>query len=115
MELLTVNWTNTFVVVGFGFGMVLTILTLLVLLLIAFRNVVGFLSGRLATRKTVVRQDTDIPSHRATSASGTVAAISMALHQYTTEVHDTESFILTITHSNRPHSPWKALGIQRPK
>lgn len=113
MELLEVNWTNTFSVVGFGFTMVLIILTLLVFLLIFFEKSVAALNvgKNKPEKKKEVKSAASAAAdhlHKGYVTEEEMAAISMALHLYFDDVHDNESNVIKIKRVERRYSPWSS-------
>ncbi|MDR1585154.1 MAG: OadG family protein [Prevotellaceae bacterium] len=120
MELLAINWSNTFVVVGFGFAMVLVILILLVFLLLLFEKTMSA-ANRENKKKEVISvkvNPVDSISNKNSANGGDIseddlAAISTAIFLYFDEIHDKESNIITIKRIERRYSPWnsKIYGI----
>jgi len=108
MVTLTVNWSNTFTVVGFGFATVLIILTLLVYLLMLFEKVARFTAP---AEKSVEKVSEKVVAAKQQSGLSpeVVVAIAAALDSYTNdEVHDHEAGVLTIKKTERNYSPWNA-------
>lgn len=82
----------------------------LLLLFISFK-IVGVIALRLAKRNAMIAKGTNDPKEveLAGEESGEVfAAISMALHQSQSTVHDIEETILTINRVKRNYSPWNS-------
>jgi Oxaloacetate decarboxylase, gamma chain. len=110
MELLTVNWTNTFVIVGFGFAMVLIILTLLVFLLQLFEKTMSVVESRKNKPNKVVSAKINIEemTHGGDVCEEDLVAISAAVFLYFDEVHDNESNVIKIKRVQRRYSPWNS-------
>lgn len=110
--LLTVNWNNTWIVVGLGIGLVLTILAMLVLLLLLWQKANVALSPKQEPSAAPVIPKDETPqvavSQRKTTENADVAAIATALFLYFDEVHDTESAVLTFTNPDRRFSTWNS-------
>ena len=81
----------------------------LILLYVAFR-IIGRISVYLSKRNAMRAKGIDKHEAKAlTQAPGEVyAAISMALHEMQSEVHDVEETVLTITRVKRSYSPWSS-------
>ncbi len=81
----------------------------LILLYVAFR-VIGKVSVHLSKRNAMKAKGID--KHEAkelTQTPGEIyAAISMALHEAQSEIHDVEETVLTITRVKRSYSPWNS-------
>ncbi len=105
MVTLTINWSNTLTVVGFGFTLVLIILTLLVFLLLIFEKAVNFKVPRQKIEKT---GKVITPEQESDQSSEVIAAIAMALDSYTNDIHEHESMVLTIKKTSTDYSPWNA-------
>lgn len=108
MMILAVNWANVAIVTLFGIGMVFFILCVLILILSIFSVLMSInIKKAPKTEKQVVAQATENTSITDKSASeGEKAAIAMALHLYFAEVHDTESYCLTIRQNT--NSAWNS-------
>ncbi|GHV45259.1 hypothetical protein FACS1894180_7610 [Bacteroidia bacterium] len=115
MELLTVNWGNTLIVVCFGFGIVFVILVLLVLLLNLWQSLMGkpktetlTAQGALQTKQPKGRNaNVDCGNNNLDHLAIATAlaaysnnldnvAIAAALYLYFDEAHDVENAVLTI-------------------
>ncbi len=110
MNLLMVNWENAFVVVGLGFGMVLIILYLLVVLLNSWSKLSVLITKIHKTRKE--REENELKKQRkkinlSVNHDDDVAAISLALYLYFNQ-HDKESNVITIKRIERRYSPWSS-------
>jgi len=110
MELLAVNWTNTFVVVGFGFAMVLIILTLLVFLLLMFEKTILMVENRKNKSNKIVSAKINVEemTHGGNIGEEDLVAISAAVFLYFDEVHDNESNVIKIKRVQRRYSPWNS-------
>ncbi len=100
MLILTVNWTNAFIVTFLGITLVFIVLCLLIGLLQIFGMLV-----KLSERKKVT-PDKKEKEHPAVISGAENAAIAMSLYLYHADVHDEESDIITIKSINRRYSPW---------
>lgn len=111
MSLLSINWASALDVVFFGFGMVLSILVILVIILTIYGKLfapkvkVPKLSKE--NTKTVNKVQTEEFSEEHLPAEYS-AAIAMALHLYYSDEHDVESQIITIKTVQRRYSPWSS-------
>ncbi len=101
---------------GVGIGMAITamlvVFTGLILLYLAFKGI-GKISVRLRTLRAMKAKGvTDIEEAKEKMlghAPGEIyAAISMALHEMQSDVHDVEETVLTITRVKRSYSPWNS-------
>ncbi|MCQ2076647.1 MAG: OadG family protein [Bacteroidaceae bacterium] len=102
MCLLVVDWTSVWSMTGIGLGVVFSILILLVFVLMLFGAIFGG-KKTATTNKVAVPQANAIKSAPVASASQeTEAAIATALYLYFQDVHDEESYKLTIRHSSNP-------------
>ncbi|MGM9819033.1 MAG: OadG family transporter subunit [Paludibacteraceae bacterium] len=105
MIMLATNWTNVLIMTGVGIGVVFIVLVLLVFILQLF-GAIATTDFKKKNAKTVsnVANSTTEPQHSASDAEK--AAIAMALHLYFAEVHDTESYRLTIRQN--ANSAWSS-------
>lgn len=111
MKLLQVNWENAFIVVGFGFAMVLVILILLVLLLVLWEKILAFFTSLKRKKQKQELEKTRIDNRilREDFADpNDIAAISAAIYMYFSELHDSESNVITIESTDRYYSPWSS-------
>lgn len=101
MELLSVNWTSVWQMTGVGIGVVFCILILLVFILQGFSAVASKLN---AQPKVDVQKPKPMPKPTAVTAEAgnDEAAIATALYLFFQDVHDEESFCLTIHHDSHP-------------
>lgn len=101
-----VTWSDMWAMTGIGFGTVFTILVLLVLILGIF-NLVAKGPKKAAPAKAALPKAT--PKLVAEKSDATVdddlAAVATALYLFNQEVHDEESFVLTIKHHE--HNAWR--------
>jgi Na+-transporting methylmalonyl-CoA/oxaloacetate decarboxylase gamma subunit len=95
---------------GIGMTMIamMVVFSALAILFIIYKNM-----GRFFIRKAMpkVKPVTDYskPVHENAEMSGEVnAAIAMAIHLYTSEMHDYENTVLTIQKVSRTYSPWSS-------
>ena len=98
-----INWSNAFVVLGLGMGIVFIVLIMLVFLLNGF--------SRLFVEKK--KQTTEIPAVATDNglAETEAAAIAMALHLYYKDVHDEENNIITINDNKNTLWNSKIFGL----
>ncbi len=104
MLLLSVNWSGAFTVLGLGMTIVFSVLILLVFLL-------NF-SGWIFTRDTNTAGNIEIKptevSENETFSEEEKAAIAMALHLFYQNVHDEESYVITINDTANTPSAWNS-------
>ncbi len=105
MLILTVNWTNAFIITFLGISIVFFILCLLIGLLHIFGIVTKKMSGE---KKGVTIEKKKEEQHSEAVSGAERAAIAMALHLCYADVHDEESDIITIKNINYRYSPWNA-------
>ncbi len=106
MNLLAINQFED-ILLESAFG-ILVVFTALTLLVIAFL-ITGKLSKHsIKLRKKKSGQQTDIEEHDKDLSGEEIAAISMALHLFLSEVHDEESNVITIKRIERRYSPWSS-------
>jgi sodium pump decarboxylase gamma subunit len=90
--LLNINWSNTFTITGLGLLIVFFVLILLVLLL----NLFGLFFGK---KEKKTEEKPVIPAEQNGSdlfSENEQAAIAAALHLFYADVHDEESYVITI-------------------
>lgn len=91
-----VNWEHVWVVTLLGFSLVAALLVLLVFIMKLF----GFVMKPRAAKPAVEAKKVEKPAAKVATAAAandaTQAAIAMALHLYYADVHDVESYKLTI-------------------
>ncbi|MCL2596159.1 MAG: OadG family protein [Paludibacter sp.] len=93
MELLEINWTNTMIIVGLGFGIVFVILTLLVIIL----NIWQKINAETIKQKKNAVQPKKVEHITKTESNITViTAIAVTLYLYFECAHDFESGVVTI-------------------
>ncbi len=109
MLILSINWTNAFIVMFLGIAIVFTVLCLLIALLYGF----GFVVSKLSKNEDEPASRNEEESLDVVSGTES-AAIAMALHLYYADIHDEESDIITIKNINSRYSPWnsKIYGVQ---
>ena len=104
MELLLVNRTAVWQMTGIGLGVVFVILILLVYILKGFSAVFSSMN-KTKQPAVVVKQSNVSPVAPKGEVTGTdEVAIATALYLYFQDVHDEESYCLTIKHN--PYSAW---------
>ena len=102
MLILSINWTNAFIVTFLGIVVVFIVLCLLVVLLYGFRMVSKlFKNDEIAT-------DEDKEQCLEVVSGAESAAIAMALNLYYADIHDEESDIITIKNISNGYSPWNS-------
>ncbi len=117
MTLLTINWTNALSITVLGFGIVFVVLCLLILLLVIFGKVmtpkVRVPKAVRTARNAKVEICDDTEFHEVQLPANASAAIAMALHLYYSDVHDSDSHVITSKKVERHYSPWnsKIYGI----
>lgn len=114
MVLLAVNWTNAWIITLIGFGLVVTLLIVLVFILLGFGGIMQRLTApkKEANLKPVAVFPTPNAAPEAVEITGEeLAAIAMALQLSKESAHDNESKVLTIV--SNTNSAWssKTFGI----
>lgn len=116
MELLSIVWANALNVIGFSFSMVFLLLLLIVIIL----STVGKLfasfnnpqkvknSGKKTSGSDLSVEKSGTQSQSEEISGEELAAVSMALYSYFSEMHDKESDVVTIKRVNKPYSPWNS-------
>lgn len=99
MEMLSVNWSNAFVVLGLGVGIVFVVLVMLVFLL----N--GFSWFFIKKEKTITEKGKPEVKPGNSIEEEKAVAIAMALYQFYQEPHDEESYIISI---NQKKTSWNS-------
>ena len=100
MLILSINWTNAFIVTVLGLVIVFIVLGLLIALLYGF----GVITNKLVKDENIMNQN-NRQSMEVTPKIDS-AAIAMALHLYYADIHDEESDIITIKSISNKYSPW---------
>ena len=90
MEILNINWSNAFAVSGLGIYIVLIVLTMLVFVLNGF-------SRFFIEKKQLTTERQPVATNHNVSSEAETAAIVVALQLFHQEVHDEESYIITIS------------------
>ena len=103
MMILDITFSDMLAMTGIGFGTVFVILVLLVLILGIF-NVVAAGKKPAAAPKKAIEATAAPAAIAATADDDDIPAIATALSLYFREVHDSESFVLTIRHHD--HTAW---------
>ncbi|MBO4444514.1 MAG: OadG family protein [Bacteroidaceae bacterium] len=98
------TWSDMWAMTGIGFGTVFTILILLVLILGVF-NLVAKGSKKTATAKPALPKAAPAIAAKSNADDDDLAAVATALYLFYQEVHDEESFVLTIHHHE--HNAWR--------
>ena len=102
---LATTWSDMWAMTGIGFGTVFVILLLLVLILGIFNVVAKKKSGVApvaAPQAALEKKEVKLLSGDAEEAD--IAAVATALCLYFQEVHDEETYVLTIKHHD--HTAW---------
>ena len=102
MEILNINWSNAFTVMGLGLLIVFIVLVLLVFLLSGFSWF--FREKEIPAVQAVAAAPAG--NMKFTAAEG--AAVAMALHLCYKDVHDEESYVITIHKDGTPYNPWSS-------
>lgn len=107
--MLLVNWTNTLIITLMGFTLVFLILTILVFVIKAFGHVMApkVKKSHVVKSVSVGAKNIEISKGEHIPALDS-AAIATALHLYTDDAHDQESYILRIRKVTRRYSPWNS-------
>ena len=101
--ILAIAWPDMLAMTGIGFGVVFCILLLLVFILKIFSAV----GAKKKAPAQVAKTPAAAPAAKiaaADAADGDFAAVATALYLYFQEVHDEESYKLTIRHHE--HTAW---------
>ena len=102
MLILSINWTNAFIITSLGIVIVFLVLCLLVALLYGFGMIVNLLEHNNAAT-------TEDKKHHLKVLSGAeTAAIALALELYYEDIHDEESDVITLKNINHKYSPWSS-------
>jgi len=81
-----------------------------ILLLVALFVFFYIRTNKLIAEKQQASSE-NIPEHRGNNNADeeeTAAAIALAIHMYKTELHDKESFTITLKKVSRIYSPWSS-------
>jgi len=104
MSILSINWTNAFIVTFLGITIVFIVLCLLIALLYVF----GIATKKLSKDNKVTIDQKDQKQRLKVVSGAESAAIAMALHLYYADIHDEESDVITIKNISNRYSPWSA-------
>jgi len=88
----------------FFWGMILAFVGLFVYFLYRTNKIVDA-KNLLTTQKDTVRQN---PNISAEIHEETAAAIALAIHMYKSDLHDQESFTITLKKVSKIYSPWSS-------
>ncbi|MBR3793114.1 MAG: OadG family protein [Alistipes sp.] len=103
MTILAVNWGNALLITGVGFGLVFSVLVLLIFIVKLF--------GVIFVQKPKAQPAVAAAAAPAESSDETdMAAIAYVLHTFYNQ-HDEESDVLTIRHDDVAYSPWNQKSI----
>lgn len=104
IQFLEVNWTAVWQMTGVGLGVVFTILILLVFVLQGFSALASKLNAapKPAASKSPVAVAAPAAQPTVAAPADDEAAIATALYLYFQDVHDEESYKLTIKHADHP-------------
>ena len=104
MTFLAVNWGNALLITGVGFGLVFTVLVLLIFIVKLF--------GVIFTQKPKAQAPVAAPvaAPAAENEDMDMAALAYVLHTFYNQ-HDEESDVLTIRHDDVVYSPWNQKSI----
>ena len=108
---LATNWSDMWAMTGIGFGTVFVILLLLVLILGIFNVVAKKKSAAPAVSSKPALEKKAVVTPFLQDVKGEsddIAAVATALCLYFQEVHDEESYVLTIQHHD--HTAWHPEG-----
>ena len=106
MNILAINQFED-ILLESAFG-ILVVFTALTLLVIAFLITGKISKQSIKLRKKKSAQQAVIEEHEKDLTGEEIAAISMALHLFISEVHDDESNVITIKRIERRYSPWSS-------
>jgi sodium pump decarboxylase gamma subunit len=108
MVLLSINWSNALIVTILGIGLVFFVLLLLICLLLIF-GIVAKKFNKSEEPMSISQDET----YQSVISENESAAIAMALHLYYDDIHDDESYVITIKNTDNRYSPWssKIYGI----
>jgi glutaconyl-CoA/methylmalonyl-CoA decarboxylase subunit delta len=107
--ILSINWANTFAVIVIGFGLVFVVLILLVYIIKFFGFVANKKDGNSETRKELKLNATEVKEGGFSDCEN--AAIALALNLYYADVHDEESYVITIDNSKKTSWNSKIYGL----
>jgi sodium pump decarboxylase gamma subunit len=102
MILLQTNWSNAFVIVGLGLLIVFLVLILLVFLLKIFGWVFGKKENNTEEKAVILAEQNNSDS----LSENEQAAIAAALHLFYADVHDEESYVITM--GDQRESVWNS-------
>lgn len=96
----------------YGIGMTMiamfVVFSALAILFVIYKNMGRFFIRKATPKVKTITTDSK-PMHEDAEMSGEVnAAIAMAIHLYTSELHDYENTVLTIQKVSRNYSPWSS-------
>ena len=104
MTILAINWGNALLITGVGFGLVFTVLVLLIFIVKSF--------GLIFVQKPKAQPAVAAPAAAEVEATDEtdMAAIAYVLHTFYNQ-HDEESDVLTFRHDDVAYSPWNQKSI----
>lgn len=102
--LLSVNWGETWALVGICFAIVLLIMAFFVIVMMLFGAIAK--KGKKAEPKTEAQKPVAETKPSGKIDDADYAAIAVALHLYFGGEHDKESNVLTIKNVSQVYSPW---------
>ncbi len=108
--ILSINWSNIFIIIFIGFGLVFVVLILLVYILEVF----GYIARRTEGNKENSKKDTKTNAgevNKGGLSNEESAAIAMALSLFYADVHDEESYLITIQDNNNSSWNSKIFGL----
>ena len=103
MTMLAINWGNALLITGVGFGLVFTVLVLLIFIVKSF----GLIFKQKPQAQAAVAAPVAAPAE---VGEEEMAAIACVLHTFYNQ-HDEESDVLTIRHDDVAYSPWNQKSI----
>lgn len=108
MVLLAINeFEQVLLYSGIGVSVVFSALIILVIAFKAMGNM-SKKSLKKLTNKTIHQDKSGETIHEKELTGQEVAAISMALHLFLSDIHDQESNVITIKRIERRYSPWNS-------
>ncbi len=105
MILLNTNWSDAFTIMGLGLLIVFIVLILLVFLLIGFGKIFNKKNNQEEPDKELIGTIAT-SNNNALSDDNEKAAIAMALYLFYADVHDEESYVITI--DDQQPSAWNS-------
>lgn len=110
--LLAINWGNAVIIALLGISVVFCILILLIFVISMFGKIMApkiKVEKKAPATASVSTKEKATPEFEDVHIAGIeTAAIATALHLYFNDVHDDESYVMTIKSTQRHYSPWNS-------